>query len=779
MTERVSAVIPVKDGARYLPELLAALEREGADEVVVVDSGSRDGSPDLARAAGVRLIEIPAAEFGHGRTRNLAAEQAQGDVLAFLTQDATPARGWLAALREGLALGADVGAVFGPHLPRPDTSPMIARELTEFFAGFGAEPHVFGPGDPSFLSNVNAAYRRACWEEIRFDDVPYSEDQAFGRALSTTLRWRKAYHPGFAVLHAHDYPPVEFMRRYFDEYRGLRETIDHVERIGVRSTVRDVRALVAGDRRWMRERDYDGAALSRWTGRSLVHHTGRKVFSALGSRAPSLPRGVQRSLSLERRGDAAPAAAAAPAPALPALVARPRVQDQHEYASIERIERSGPAALLPPLPGQGERERLHIAFAIPPFSIGSGGHNIIFQLVLRLERMGHTCSLWVHDPFRLRAGEHPAHMRRIVVEHFAPVQAPVFKGFGEWYGADVVVATGWQTVYPVLALEGCRARAYMINDHEPEFYATSVESIWAEQTYRYGLHAIAGSPWLLDLYRDRYAGEGGVFQYGVDHDVYFPRPIARRDDTIVFYSRAITPRRAVALGALALAELKRRRPSLRIVHFGDREALHTPYEYEDAGIASPAELSWLYSEAAVGLCLSLTNYSLIPQEMLACGLPCVDLEGASAASVFGADGPVTLTPFDADALAGALERLLDDDELRHARSAQGIEFVASHTWDNAAEQVERELREALRAARSYGLIASIQSTERLHSERHCEAGTSRTGRAPGSGAVSATGPSTRFMPPLPAASVPPVRTTVTWWRPRLRFSATIGCETPR
>ncbi len=132
------------------------------------------------------------------------------------------------------------------------------------------------------------------------------------------------------------------------------------------------------------------------------------------------------------------------------------------------------------------------------------------------------------------------------------------------------------------------------------------------------------------------------------------------------------------------------------MHFGDREALHTPYEYEDAGIASPAELSWLYSEAAVGLCLSLTNYSLIPQEMLACGLPCVDLEGASAASVFGADGPVTLTPFDADALAGALERLLDDDELRHARSAQGIEFVASHTWDNAAEQVERELREALR-----------------------------------------------------------------------------------
>ena len=79
----------------------------------------------------------------------------------------------------------------------------------------------------------------------------------------------------------------------------------------------------------------------------------------------------------------------------------------------------------------------------------------------------------------------------------------------------------------------------------------------------------------------------------------------------------------------------------------------------------------MYSEATVGVCLSLTNYSLIPQEMLACGLPCVDLEGASASSVFGADGPVELVPFDADALAGALERLLDDPAERERRSAAG------------------------------------------------------------------------------------------------------------
>ena len=166
---------------------------------------------------------------------------------------------------------------------------------------------------------------------------------------------------------------------------------------------------------------------------------------------------------------------------------------------------------------------------------------------------------------------------------------------------------------------------------------------------------------------------------------------------MVFYCRAVTQRRAVALGILALQALHERRPDLRIVLFGDRNAMTTPFPYEHIGIASPEQLSWVYSEATVGICLSLTNYSLIPQEMLACGLPCVDLEGASASSVFGADGAVELVPFDVDALAGAVERLLDDRALWQHRSDSGVAFVAPHTWDRATAQVEAELRAALRA----------------------------------------------------------------------------------
>ena len=63
------------------------------------------------------MIEIPAAEFSHGGTRNRLMELAAGDHVAFLTQDSVPAgRGWLAALLGGFALADDVALVCGPQL---------------------------------------------------------------------------------------------------------------------------------------------------------------------------------------------------------------------------------------------------------------------------------------------------------------------------------------------------------------------------------------------------------------------------------------------------------------------------------------------------------------------------------------------------------------------------------------------------------------------------------------------------------------------------------------
>ncbi|MBJ7518255.1 MAG: glycosyltransferase [Solirubrobacteraceae bacterium] len=702
MSRSVSVIVPVRDGARYLRELLDAVAAEPADEILVVDSGSRDGSVDIARAAGARVLEIDPADFGHGRTRNLAASEASGDVLAFLTQDATPAPGWLSAHLEALDLDPRVGVSFGPHLPRPDTSPMIARELTEFFGSFSPDgaPVLQGPGDEPFLSNVNACYRRTCWEEIRFRDVAYSEDQAFGRD-ALEAGWLKVYHPGAGVLHAHDYGPVEFARRYFDEYRGLRETTGHVEPVAPRESLSYVKVQVAGDRAWMASQGLSRADAARWTVRSVVHHGGRRVFSALGSRADRLPLAVRGAISLEGRTDGGGGdhdGVAVETPPEPSGRVIPPKHDAHPLDATLRVLRDGPAPLLPVTAEAAERERLRIAVVIPHFREGSGGHRTICTLVRGLEARGHVVSLWLHDPAGIHAGDADSVVRSHVDSWFGPVAAPVYKGFSQWHGADVVVATGWQTVHPALLLDQVRARAYLVQDHEPEFYATSADRMFAEDTYHRGLYVIAASPWLRDLVRDQYGADGTAFELGVDHTIYgADEAIPRRDDTVVFYGRGATPRRATELGWLALAELRQRRPDVRIVAYGDSAPnWEQPFPYEFLGVVTPVELAALYRRATAGLVLSLTNYSLIPQEMMACGLPLVDLRGGCSEAMFGEDGPVELANADPVALADALERLLDDPAEWSRRSTAGLSWAAERTWDAAVDAVEHGLRESLR-----------------------------------------------------------------------------------
>jgi glycosyltransferase involved in cell wall biosynthesis len=116
--------------------------------------------------------------------------------------------------------------------------------------------------------------------------------------------------------------------------------------------------------------------------------------------------------------------------------------------------------------------------------------------------------------------------------------------------------------------------------------------------------------------------------------------------------------------------------------------------FEQRGLLAPEELARLYGEATVGVVLSMTNPSLVPTEMLACGLPVVDVASDAMVTTFGHDGPIRLADFDPLALAGANNALLADPAERARRSAAGLDWVRGRTWEAAAAQVEAGLREA-------------------------------------------------------------------------------------
>jgi O-antigen biosynthesis protein len=710
----VTVAIPVLNGARYLDEVLSAVRAQRIDrelEILVVDSGSTDGSVEIARRHGAVVHEIDRSEFSHGGTRNRMMAMARGDHVVFITQDATPAHdGWLAALLEGFQQAHDVAAVFGPHVPRPDASHMIESEMDRHFASWGhgreidvqrldtspdglAEYRRF-PGQLTFFSDVNGAVARWAWERVPYREVPYAEDQLLGREL-IEAGFAKVFHPRATVIHSHDYPPVTFFRRYFDEFRSLREVLGFRQPWGPRQTVHDVRGLVGADRRWLRRQGVDGRELVRPLLVSGRHHAARMAGSIIGTRADRLPRRLRRLLSLEGRDSFTPYE-------VPGGLLEHGDAGYDPNWQWEFVRRSYPRRPIATEPHSGNADGpLTIAWVVPPWQIGSGGHTTIFRLIRQLEQRGHACSIHLFDSEQ-QEGRSGGELRDEIREHFVEIDAPVFRDLSRWTGADVAVATEWRTAFPVRDLPGCREKIYLVQDDEPQFYATSAQSIWAEESYRMGYRCVAYTPWMADILREKWGLEARYFECGTDLDVYrFAGEDGRRPELVAVYARRDTERRAVELALAGLATAFERRPSLRVVAFGSNLGVTGPLPLEDRGVRRPEELAELYREASVGVVFSLTTHSLVAHEMMASGLPVVELDGDNVTRALGESGEVVeLADRTPDSIADAVERLLDDRERAGAMAARAREFVEERTWDRAGDQLETALREFLSTPRS-------------------------------------------------------------------------------
>jgi glycosyltransferase involved in cell wall biosynthesis len=106
----ISVVVPARDAAATLPRTLAALAAQAGDvdvEVIVVDSGSRDGTVALAQASPVvsRVLHNPGGE--PAGSRNVGVAGSSAPLIAFTDADCEPAPGWLVAGRRALA-GAEI-----------------------------------------------------------------------------------------------------------------------------------------------------------------------------------------------------------------------------------------------------------------------------------------------------------------------------------------------------------------------------------------------------------------------------------------------------------------------------------------------------------------------------------------------------------------------------------------------------------------------------------------------------------------------------------------------
>ena len=299
MSEAISILIPVKDGGEDLARCLAAISRQRETpppEVVVVDSGSADGSVELARGFGAKVIEIAPEEFDHGGTRNLAARSAGGEILVFLSQDAEPVGdSWLSALVSRLGVDERLAGVYGRQLARPGAVPPESYFLDYLY---GAQPRLQSLGDDAALSmattmfsNANAAIRRAVWEEIEFaEDLIMSEDQDWARR-ALEAGWRLAYEPAAAVRHSHAYTVGSAFRRFFDS--GVSAERAYLSGPAAAGALRgNARRYATGELRWLAR-----TGNRRWIPYACAYELAKFAGLQLGRRHRLLGPTVSRKLS--------------------------------------------------------------------------------------------------------------------------------------------------------------------------------------------------------------------------------------------------------------------------------------------------------------------------------------------------------------------------------------------------------------------------------------------------------------------------------------------------
>jgi len=232
----VSIIILAKNEEEYIGATLDMVFRQDIDkkyEVVIIDSGSRDSTIEIARKYPVKILEIPAREFGHGRTRNLGAKIAGGETVVFLNADATPMnKDWLRSLVINFENNEKIAGIYSYTYPRCNCNPLDARAIladrylfdtntkVRYIESFSEYNQMDAEEKRKIISfhTISCAINRDILIKNTFADIPFGEDLEWSKRM-LEAGFRIMYEPRSIVVHSHNIHSsfAITIKRYFDD----------------------------------------------------------------------------------------------------------------------------------------------------------------------------------------------------------------------------------------------------------------------------------------------------------------------------------------------------------------------------------------------------------------------------------------------------------------------------------------------------------------------------------------------------------------------------------
>lgn len=332
---------------------------------------------------------------------------------------------------------------------------------------------------------------------------------------------------------------------------------------------------------------------------------------------------------------------------------------------------------------------LKIGWVLSPLSAGSGGQNTISRFARFLKEEGHTVTFYIYE------GIHPQSLRdaKKILKKYFKLDVTV-KKIKDYEESDAIIATGWETAYPVFNLQTKAHKFYFVQDFEPLFYGVGSKTVLAENTYKMGFYGITAGKWLTHRLTTKYDMECDYFDFGADLDIYRPADVAkiRKQKKICFYARPVTERRAFELGIIALEIFHKKHPEYTIEFLGwDVSNYKIPFPYVNRGILPHDKLAKLYQESVACLVLSLTNVSLLPLELLAAGCVPVVNEGENNHMVLGKNDHIRYAVAAPIQLAEELSKAVEVADL-NAEARKVSDSVKTASWHQSYEKMENIIK---------------------------------------------------------------------------------------
>ena len=336
--------------------------------------------------------------------------------------------------------------------------------------------------------------------------------------------------------------------------------------------------------------------------------------------------------------------------------------------------------------------KLRVVYVTEDTGVG-GGHRDVFEHLNRLLERGHDVCLYT-------LGDPP---------DWFPLRVPVrsFEDYDELVAAlsqldAIKVATWWNTAAPVWRASVLRGiPVYFVQDIETSYYPDDERTRHAViDSYRPEFRYMTISSWNRERLREL-GLDAELIPPGIDLQTFRPLPdVERRDDMVLALGRS-NPLKNLPLTLAAWRSLREPRPELCLFGIEPELAGEEGMRYVDS--PSDEEVNELFNRATVFVQTSThEGFALPPLEAMATGgaVVCTDAHGNQD---FCLDGENCLMPEpEPAAVSAALQRLLDDRELRERFGLAGIETAKAYAWERRIDALEGFLEGVGRATANRG-----------------------------------------------------------------------------